>query len=147
MLFMVMMLSRIYITEDVHTMMIKGLMSISQNKYVILLLVNIFMIIMGMLMDDASAMLLSVPILLPIVKSVGVDPIHFAAIVAVNISLGCITPPCAPLLYLAARLSNTDVAEMLKPTMIFIIFVWVPALVLVTYIPAISLFLPSMIGR
>jgi tripartite ATP-independent transporter DctM subunit len=145
MLFTVMMLSRIYITENVHMLILNALLAISTNKHIILLIVNIFMIILGMLMDDTSATLLAVPVLLPIIKSVGVDPIHFAAIVAVNISLGCITPPCAPLLYFAARLSNTDVAEMLKPTMILILFVWIPTLILVTYVPAISLFFPSLL--
>jgi tripartite ATP-independent transporter DctM subunit len=147
MLFMVMMLSRIFITEDVPTMILSALSSISDNKYVILAIVNIFMIIIGMLMDDASATLLSVPILLPVVQAVGVDPIHFAAIVAVNISLGCITPPCAPLMYLGARLSNTDVAEVLKPTFQLIFAVWLPALILVTYIPAISMFFPSLLSK
>lgn len=145
MLFMVMMLSRIFITEDVPTMILGALTSISDNKYIILAIVNVFMIIIGMLMDDASATLLSVPILLPVVRAVGVDPIHFAGIVAVNISLGCITPPCAPLMYLGARLSNTDVAEVLKPTFQLILAVWIPALILVTYIPAIVTFFPSLL--
>ncbi len=145
MLFMVMMLSRIFITEDVPTMILGALTSISDNKYVILAIVNVFMIIIGMLMDDSSATLLSVPILLPVVKAVGVDPIHFAGIVAVNISLGCITPPCAPLMYLGARLSNTDVADVLKPTFQLILAVWIPALILVTYIPAIVTFFPSLL--
>lgn len=147
MLYMVTMLSRIYVTEGVPTMILDVLTSISGNKYVILLLVNIFLIILGMLMDDSSATLLSVPILLPIIRSVGMDPIQFAAIIAVNISLGCITPPCAPLLYLGARLSKTEVIKTLKPTMQLILFVWIPALLLVTYVPQLSLFLPSLIGK
>lgn len=147
MLYMVTMLSRIYVTEGVPTMILDVLTSISGNKYVILLLVNLFLIILGMLMDDSSATLLSVPILLPIIRSVGMDPIQFAAIIAVNISLGCITPPCAPLLYLGARLSKTEVIKTLKPTMQLILFVWIPALLLVTYVPQLSLFLPSLIGK
>lgn len=146
MLFMVMMLSRIFVMEDVPTMIMDALGSVATSKIAVLAIVNIFMIIIGMLMDDTSATLLCVPILLPVVQSVGVDPIHFAAIVAVNISLGCVTPPCAPLMYLGARLSNTDVAEVLKPTFQLIFWVWLPALILVTYIPAISMFFPSLLG-
>ncbi|MDR1071004.1 MAG: TRAP transporter large permease [Gracilibacteraceae bacterium] len=147
MIFMVMMLSRIYIMENLPDSMLDVINSVSQNRFVVLCLVNIFMIIVGMLMDDVSAMLLAVPLLLPIVDAVGVDRIHFAAIVAVNISLGCVTPPCAPLTYLAARLSNTPVAAMMKPTFFLILVVWLPALIIVTYVPQLSLFLPHMAGR
>lgn len=145
MIFMVSMLSRIFTTEDLPEMILNAMGSMAGSRTAVLAIVNIFMIIMGMLMDDSSATLLSVPILLPIVKSVGVDPIHFAAIVSVNISLGCITPPCAPLMYLGARLSNTDVVEVIRPTFILILFVWLPALLLVTYVPAISMFFPSLL--
>lgn len=146
MIFMVMMLSRIFVMEDVPAMIMEALGSLATSRVAVLAIVNIFMIIIGMLMDDTSATLLCVPILLPLVESVGVSPIHFAAIVAVNISLGCVTPPCAPLMYLGARLSNTDVAEVLKPTFQLIFWVWLPALILVTYIPAISTFFPSLLG-
>lgn len=146
MLFTVMMLSRIFVMEDVPTMILDALGSLANSRIAVLLIVNIFMIILGMLMDDTSATLLGVPILLPIVQSVGVSPVHFAAIVAVNISLGCVTPPCAPLMYLGARLSNTEVAEVIKPTFQLIFFVWLPALLLVTYVPAISEFFPSLLN-
>ena len=146
MLFTVMMLSRIFVMEDVPSMIMDALGSVATSRVAVLAIVNIFMIIIGMLMDDTSATLLCVPILLPVVQSVGVSPIHFAAIVAVNISLGCVTPPCAPLMYLGARLSNTDVADVLKPTFQLIFWVWLPALILVTYVPAIATFFPSLLG-
>ena len=146
MLFMVMMLSRLLIMEDLPGIFLNAVESISTNKYVILLMANLFMIIIGMLMDDVSAVLLSTPLLLPLVQSVGVSPIQFAAIVCVNISLGCVTPPCAPLLYLASRLSNTPVSSMMKPTLQLIAFVWIPMLLLVTYVPALSLTLPGIIA-
>lgn len=146
MLFMVMMLSRLLIMEDLPGLFLDFVTSISTNKVVILIMVNLFMIVIGMLMDDVSSVLLCTPLLLPIVQSVGVDPIHFAAILCVNISLGCVTPPCAPLLYLASRLSGTPVSEMMKPTLQLIAFVWIPALILVTYIPALSLTLPGLLG-
>ena len=146
MLFTVMMLSRIFVMEDVPSMIMDALGSVATSRVAVLAIVNIFMIIIGMLMDDTSATLLCVPILLPVVQSVGVSPLHFAAIVAVNISLGCVTPPCAPLMYLGARLSNTDVADVLKPTFQLIFWVWLPALILVTYVPAIATFFPSLLG-
>jgi len=146
MLFTIMMLSRIFITENLPNAILDLMLSASSNKYVVLAVANIFMVIIGMLMDDVSGTLLSVPILLPVVKAVGVDPIHFAAIVAVNISLGCVTPPCAPLMYLGARMSNTEVSAVLKPTFQLIGFVWLPALIMVTYIPPLATFFPSLLG-
>lgn len=147
MLFMVMMLSRLLIMEDVPGMFLDLVTSISTNKYVILIMVNIFMIIIGMLMDDVSSVLLCTPLLMPIMQSIGISPIQFASIICVNISLGCVTPPCAPLLYLASRLSNTPVSAMLKPTLQLIIFVWLPALLMVTFIPELSLILPGFIAK
>ena len=146
MMITVQMLSRLYIQEKLPQMILSGLTSISANKNVILLMVNIFMIILGMLMDDASGVLLATPILVPVVTALGVSPIHFAAILAVNLGMGNITPPTAPLLYLAGRMTNTETRVMLKPTMVYILFAWLPTLLLVTYIPQISLFLPTLMG-
>ena len=145
MLFCVMMLSRIYVTENLPDFILSVLNSISQSKYVILLMINLILIIIGMLMDDVSAMMLTTPILMPVITHIGVDPVHFAAIMGVNLGLACITPPCAPLLFLGSKLSHTPLHKMLKPTLLLIIFVWVPMLVLTTFIPDISLFLPHLI--
>ena len=78
------------------------------NKNVILLMMNVFMIIMGMLMDDAPPCCSPPPLLVPIAKEIGVSPIHFAAILGVNLGMGNVTPPCAPMLYLGARVVGTD---------------------------------------
>jgi C4-dicarboxylate transporter, DctM subunit len=145
MLYAVMILSRLYIMEDLPGQITSFLFSISENKYVLLILINLFMVIIGMLMDDVSAVLLSTPVLLPVVTNLGVDPIHFAAIVAVNLGMGNITPPTAPLLYLGGRIGKAPINEMLKPTMIMILFAWLPTLILTTYLPEIVLYLPEMI--
>lgn len=145
MLFAVMILSRLYIMENLPQRILGFLTSISENKIIILIMVNIFMIILGMLMDDVSAVLLATPILLPVVTAIGVSPIHFAGIVGVNIGMGNITPPTAPLLYLAGRIGKADVKDMLGPTMALITFAWLPTLILTTYIPQISMWLPKLI--
>ncbi len=146
MMITVQMLSRLYTQQNLPSMVLGLLTSISSNKSVILLMVNLFMVIMGMLMDDGSGVLLATPILVPVVTSLGVSPIHFAAILAVNLGMGNITPPTAPLLYLAGRMTNTETRVMLKPTLQYILFAWLPTLLLVTYIPQISLFLPQLMG-
>lgn len=146
MLFSVMILSRLYVSENLPNMILEFLTSISENKTVILIMINIFMIILGMIMDDCSATILAAPILLPVIISLGVSPIHFAAILGVNIGMGNVTPPTAPLLYLAGRISGAEVKEMLGPDLALIIFAWLPTLILTTYIPAFGLFLPTIFG-
>lgn len=145
MLFAVMILARLYIMEDLPGAIMTLLTSITTNRYAILFMLNVFMIIMGMLMDDVSAVLLSTPILLPIVVQLGFSPVHFAAIVGVNLGMGNITPPAAPLLYLGSRVGNAPINEMLMPTVWMILFGWLPTLLLTTYVPQLSLFLPRLI--
>ena len=112
------------------------------------MLINLFMVILGMLMDDVSGILLGTPILLPLVVKLGVDPIHFTAIMGVNLGMGNITPPTTPLLYLAGRIGGAPVNEMMRPTIYLILFAWIPTLLLTTYIPNIALYLPSiMLGN
>lgn len=146
MMITVQMLSHLYIQQNLPSMVLNMLKSISSNKSVILLMVNLFMVILGMLMDDGSGVLLATPILVPVVTSLGISPIHFAAILAVNLGMGNITPPTAPLLYLTGRMTNTETRTMLKPTLQYILFAWLPTLLLVTYIPQISMFLPGLMG-
>ena len=145
MMFCIMLLSRIYIMEGVPSMILEQLYRVSTNKYAILLLLNIFMIIIGMIMDDVSAMLLCTPILLPIMTQIGIHPIHFAGIIGVNLGMGNLTPPTAPTLYFGARMANVPVSKSLKPAMIFLIFAWLPVLLAVTYIPSMALYLPRLI--
>lgn len=148
MIFCVMVLSRIMVMQNLPTVITEFLHSISDNKYFILLFINIVLVILGMIMDDTSSMLLSVPILMPIAKSFGIDPIQLAAIMGMNLGLGLITPPCAMMLYFGGRVSGVPVSEMMKPTLIFIAFAWIPTLLLTTYIPELSLWLPRIVlGR
>lgn len=145
MLFGVMMLSRLYVMENLPEVILNFLYTITNSKNGILFAINIFMIIMGMLMDDCSATMLCTPILLPIIIKLGVSPIHFAAIVGVNIGMGNVTPPTAPLLYLAGRLNGASIDQSIKPTLQLILFCWLPLLLAITYIPSLSLFLPRLI--
>jgi TRAP-type C4-dicarboxylate transport system permease large subunit len=111
-------------------------------------MLNVFMIITGMLMDDVSGVLLSTPILLPVAVEIGVDPIHFAAILGVNLGMGNITPPTAPLLYLSTRIGKAKIDETLMPTLILIAGAWLPALMITTYVPDVALWLPNtLIGN
>jgi len=145
MLYMVMILSRLYIMEDVPGIIIDALTSISENKYVLLLMLNVFMVIIGMLMDDVSAVLLSTPMLLPLAVELGLSPIHFAAVVGVNLGLGNVTPPTAPLLYLSGQLNGASISQTLPTTLYLIVFAWIPTLLVTTFVPELSLWLPKLL--
>lgn len=145
MFFMVMIMSRLLVMEDVPQQIADALLGVTDNKYVILLLVNVFMIIIGMIMDDVSGILLCTPILLPVVTALGVHPVHFAAILGVNLGMGNVTPPTAPMLYLSGRICNANVNKMLNPIMLFVLLAYIPTLLLTTFIPALSLTLPKLI--
>ena len=120
MIFCIMVLSRIMVMQNLPKIMTEFLYKITDDKNVVLLLINIMLLMLGMIMDDTSAMLLSVPILLPIAHAFGIHPVHLAAITGLNLGLGLITPPCAPMLYLGSRVSGVPINEMLRPTLMFI---------------------------
>lgn len=145
MLYSVSMLSRLYILEDLPGKVLYLFYSISTNKYVILFMINVFLVLMGMLMDDISVVVLTTPILMPIITELGINPVHYAAIVGVNTAVGCITPPCAPVLYLSGRVGGAPINEIMKPALTFMIFGWIPVLLVTTYIPKVVLFLPHLI--
>ena len=145
MVFMVLIVSRFLIFEDIPGLAKTLVHSVSDNPIVILLMVNVVMILIGMVMDDISGLLLSAPLLLPIVTSVGMEPIHFAAVLGVNLGMANITPPTAPLLYLGARVTGAPVNRMMKPVLIMILFAWLPTLMITTYVPSVALWLPNLL--
>lgn len=139
-------LSQVLIRMGLPAMICDFMLSISDNRIVILLMVNIFLILLGMMMDDTSCTLLCAPMLLPLMHSIGVSPLQFAAIIGVNVGLANITPPAAPFLYMSCRVCGCSFKDELKPTLIMIICAWVPTLLLTTWIPKLSTWLPSICG-
>lgn len=145
MLFFVTILGRLYTMQQVPMKIANFLLSASDNKYLILFMVNIFLVIIGMLMDDLSGTMLAAPLLMPLMLQIGVHPIHFAAILGTNLGLGNVTPPTAPILYLGGRVGGVQIDEYLKPALIYMFFGFIPVIILTTYLPALSLFLPRLI--
>ena len=113
------------------------------NKYIFLLMVNIILIIAGCFIDANSALYILCPILFPISKTLGIDPVHLGAIMVVNLALGLITPPVGVNLFTGCGVAGISLTEMVKKIWPFVIAVLV-VLVIVTYIPTISLFLPNL---
>lgn len=121
------------------------LTGLSNNKYIILLIINLILLVLGTMMDMAPLILIMTPILLPLVKSLGVDPVHFGIVMIVNLGLGLITPPVGSVLFVGsavARMRIEHVVRALIPFYFGLLFV----LLVVTYIPAISLFIPWLAG-
>jgi C4-dicarboxylate transporter, DctM subunit len=145
MFFTVMIVSRLLVFEDIPGIAREIIFSVSDNPVALLLMVNVVLVLIGMLMDDVSGVLLSAPLLLPVVQDLGIDPIQFAAILGVNLGMGNITPPTAPLLYLGARVANTSVSSMLRPTLLMIGAAWLPTLLITTYVPQVALWLPELL--
>ena len=145
MLFFAMMLGRIFITEKIPDQLTTFILGVSENYYMVLLMCNIIVIILGMFIDDISCMLIMVNLLLPVVTKIGVNPIHFSAILTTNIMMGCYTPPMAPMLYIGQRVGGVTFPEMFKTSMMLIIFGYMPVLIITTYWPPLSLWLPKLV--
>lgn len=108
------------------------------SKVLILIVINLFLLVVGMVMDTSPAILILTPILLPIIKEIGVNPIHFGIIMVINLAIGFVTPPIGINLFVASSLSEIPVMDIAKKAMPLILFFLI-ALLLVTFIPVISL--------
>jgi len=139
-------LSRILVLEQVPNALLNFLFSITKNKYILLLFFNIILLITGMIMDDASGLILAAIIYLPAAQSLGIHPIHFGAICGVNLGMGLITPPVAPLLYMGGVVGgNLELREYFRPALYALIFGYIPVIILTTYFPALSMTLPKIL--
>lgn len=121
------------------------ILGISANKLVILLVSTVFLLIIGAFMDIGPAILIFTPILLPIMAKLGVDPVHFGIIMIYNLAIGTITPPVGSGLYVGASVGKVKVEEVIKPLLPFYGAI-IGVLLLITYIPEITLFLPRLLG-
>ena len=118
-------------------------LSISENKYVFLLLVNILLLLLGTFMDLAPMLLICTPIFMPVIAKLGIDPVHFGMIMILNLGIGLITPPVGPTLFVGCAIGKVTMEQVSKELWPFYGAMCF-ALLLVTYIPAISLWLPGL---
>jgi tripartite ATP-independent transporter DctM subunit len=122
-----------------------ALTSFTSNPVVILLCINLLLLVLGTLMDMAALLLILTPILLPVVKAVGVDPVHFGMIMIVNLGIGLITPPVGTVLFVGSAVSKLPIGVVTKAMTPFFVALLI-VLGLITYIPALSLWLPRLMG-
>jgi tripartite ATP-independent transporter DctM subunit len=121
------------------------LTSLSDNRYVILAFINIMLLVLGTLMDMAPLILILTPVLLPVAKAIGVDPVHFGMIMMVNLGIGLITPPVGAVLFVGSAVAKLRIEEVVRAMGPFFVIL-LAVLMLVTYLPAISLWLPRSMG-
>lgn len=129
--------------ENVPGTVLQLLLEISSNKIVVLLLINLFLLIVGAFIDTVAAIVILTPILLPISQQIGMDPVHFGVMMVLNLTIGYITPPLGVNLFVASSIGKIQFEEVLKSVIPFFI-VMVIGLLLVTYIPEISIWLPNV---
>ena len=121
-------------------------LAVSENKYVILMLINFMLLVLGCLMDMAPLILICTPILLPVVVKLGVDPVHFGMIMLLNLRIGLLTPPVGSVLFVGCAVGKVKLEEVMRGIWPFY-GVMFAVLMLVTFIPALSLWLPSVVIR
>jgi tripartite ATP-independent transporter DctM subunit len=120
-------------------------LGISENKYVILMLINFMLLVLGCLMDMAPLILICTPILLPVVMRLGVDPVHFGMIMLLNLGIGLLTPPVGSVLFVGCAIGKVKMEEVMRTIWPFY-GVMFAVLMLVTFVPGLSLWFPAIVG-
>ena len=129
--------------ENIPQSVSSALLALSENKYVILLIINLLLLFVGTFMDMTPAVLIFTPIFLPILENLGVDPVHFGILMVMNLCVGLCTPPVGSVLFIGVGVAKTTIQKVIKPLMpLYLVMAIV--LLLVTFIPQITLWLPNL---
>ncbi|MFT5720081.1 MAG: C4-dicarboxylate transporter DctM subunit [Motiliproteus sp.] len=140
------MIGRILTAERVPQEITEAIMTMFNDPLIILIVVNIFLIVAGALMDDLTVTVVIAPLFMPLMIATGVDPVHYASIVACSVVIGANSPPVAPILYMACRIGKVSIHESIMPALYLIALVGIPVMLVTTFVPELSLFLPRMLG-
>ena len=130
---------------NIPTLVSNGLLAISDSKIVILLMINIILLIVGTFMDMTPACLIFTPIFLPVCTALGMNTIHFGIMMIFNLCIGTITPPVGTTLFVGVKVGNVKIETVFKQLLVYFAAIFV-VLMLVTYIPQLSLWLPGLMG-
>lgn len=136
--------SYVMAVERIPQILARTLLSITENRIVLLLLINIMLLLVGMVMDMSPAILIFTPILLPIVTQLGMSPVHFGIMLLVNLCVGLCTPPVGTVLFVGMSMGRTNISQLIRPLLMFLIPM-VVVLLLVTYIEPITMIIPNML--
>ena len=139
-------MSRLLTIEQVPQLASNALLSISENPLVIMLLINIALLLIGIFMDMTPAILVFTPIFLPVAKNIGIDPVHFGVIMVANLCIGLCTPPVGTCLFLGCGVGKAKIAGVSRAMIPFYVSMFI-SLILITYWPDLSLWLPRLFGE
>ncbi len=137
--------SYIVAVEKIPAIVATGLLSITENRYLMLLIVNVVFLILGCFMDTSTIQLVFVPIVLPVIEKLGVDLVHFGVVIVLNMMIGLSTPPFGMLLFIVSGLTGANLKEVIREMIPFIIL-FIGVLFLITFVPEIVLWLPKLTG-
>jgi C4-dicarboxylate transporter DctM subunit len=132
--------------QQVPTKVVSAIQSLTDSPHMVLLLCNLVLFVAGALLDNAAAITLLTPVLVPLVKSYGIDPTFFGLIMIINLSIGQITPPIGMNLFVAANISGVSVEKIVKQALPFLL-VLIINLFIFTYVPQIVTIIPSIVGK
>ena len=138
-------LTRYFLRYGVAQDFAQFVISFFDSKILILLSINIFLLILGMFIDGIPILILAVPLILPLAKELGINLVHLGAFIIVNVGIGVITPPFAISIFFSTRLCNVKADEIIPPILLYLFVVAIPVLLLTTYIPALSCWLPTLL--
>jgi TRAP-type C4-dicarboxylate transport system permease large subunit len=137
----------VYLTEQqLPQRLAEGIAQVTDNEYTVLALLNLFFLVIGLFLHSAAAIILVVPIVMPLVNLVGIDPVHFGLVVTLNLGIGQQTPPVASVLITACAVAKENIWDVSKVN-IYFIGVLLAVLLLVTYVPAIPMSLVELFYR
>tara|TARA_Y100000817_G_C16647884_1_gene451413 strand:- start:1 stop:729 length:729 start_codon:yes stop_codon:yes gene_type:complete len=131
--------------ERIPQMLTEQLLLITENKWVMLALLNLFLLFIGMFLEGGAALIIVAPLVVPVVVKLGVDPVHFGMVMIVNIMLGGVTPPFGSMMFTTCSVTKVPIGDFVKEIWPFIIALLV-SLLIVTYFPSLIMFLPNLMG-
>ncbi len=129
--------------EDIPGVVARAIIRITDNPFIILLMINILFLIVGCFMETLASVVLLTPILLPLAIAIGLDPVHFGIIMVVNLNIGLVTPPVGVCLFVASPIANVPIEKIFKAAIPFVVAM-IGVLLLITYIPDIAMFIPKL---
>lgn len=124
-------------------MVVNAILGLTDNKYAIMFILNVIMLVLGTIMDMSAIILVATPILLPVATSIGIDPVHFGAIMILNLGIGLITPPVGGTLFVGSAVSGVPIERLVK-TLLPFFAVMIAVLLLITYVPGLVMWLPNL---
>lgn len=132
-------------SEQVPQMVASAILSVTQNTVVILMLINLLLLVLGTFLETTAAIIITAPVFLPVITQIGIDPIHFGIIMVVNLAVGMVTPPLGVCLFVGCGIAGISLEDITRAVLPFLVMMIID-IAIITYIPAVSTFLPRLMG-